>query len=256
MLYELYFSPTGGTKKAADYIANGFDLTVTPINFFDKSTDLSTLKLSENDIVLVAAPCYGGRAPEIAINDMKKLKGNGAKAVAIAVYGNRATDDQLAEMQDVLSSQGFKVVAGVEALAEHSLGREIAKGRPNMEDKKILETFGSKIEKAIKDHTYNNSLTLPGNRPYKLRGAPATTVPLQVNKETCIGCNSCTVQCPTNAIPEEDPTSTNPALCISCMHCTTICPTGSRIELPAKSEAINKKLSEMCPEAKENKLFI
>ena len=256
MLYELYFSPTGGTKKAADYIANGFGNDVTPINFFEKSTDLSSLKLNENDIVLIAAPCYGGRAPEIAINAMKKLQGNGAFAIPVAVYGNRATDDQLAEMQDVLTAAGFTVIAGIEALAEHSLGREIAKGRPNAEDKKVLESYGLKIKETISQKSYNLSLKLPGNRPYKLRGAPATSVPLVVNKETCIGCNTCAVQCPTNAIPTDDPTTTIPSLCISCMHCTTVCPTGARTETPEKSAAIIKKLGEMCPEPKENKLYI
>ena len=256
MFYKIYFSPTGGTKKVADYITMGFNCPVTSLNIFEKSTDLSLLKLKENDTVLIAAPCYGGRAPEIAIDAMKKLQGNGAFAIPVAVYGNRATDDQLAEMQDVLTATGFTVIAGIEALAEHSLGREIAKGRPNLEDQKILESYGLKIKETISQKSYNLSLKLPGNRPYKLRGAPATSVPLVVNKETCIGCNTCAVQCPTNAIPTDDPTTTIPQLCISCMHCTTVCPTGARTETPEKITAIQTKLSQMCPEPKENRLYI
>lgn len=256
MLYELYFSPTGGTKKAADYIAEGFNTEITKINFFEKSTDLSKIDFKPEDIVIIAAPCFGGRAPEISINKMAEMKGNGAKAIAVAVYGNRATDDQLAEMQDVLMAAGFTVAAGIEALAEHSLGREIAKGRPNMEDRQILGNFGKTIKNAIETNTLNSNLVLPGNRPYKLRSAPATSVPLKTDSNLCIQCGTCAVQCPTNAIPEDNLTDTNPALCISCMHCTTICPVGARKETEEKSAGIIKKLSEMCPENKENKLFI
>ena len=256
MLYELYFSPTGGTKKAADYIADGFGLDVTPINFFEKSTDLSLLKLTEKDIVVIAAPCFGGRAPAIAINLISKLKGNGAKAVAVAVYGNRATEDQLAEMQDVLYQCGFTVVAGIEALAEHSLGREICKGRPDANDKKVLGGFGSQIKEAIENNKINRNLKLPGNRPYKPLPAPAASVPIDVDNEKCIHCGTCSVQCPQDAIPEDNLTETNPALCISCMHCTVVCPTGARRETEAKSAGVIRKLSEMCPEAKENKLYL
>ena len=230
MLYEFYFSPTGGTKKVADYISNGFNLKTVPVNFFENSTDLTSLNLTDNDIAVVAAPCFGGRAPETAINRIKNIKGNGAKAVAVAVYGNRATDDQLAEMQDVLSDCGFTVVAGIEALAEHSLGREIAKGRPNLQDKNILSNFAIDIKNKIDSNNINKDLKLPGNRPYKLRSGPATSVPLLVNKETCINCASCAVQCPTGAIPLDDPTTTIPSLCISCMHCTTVCPTGGSLQ--------------------------
>ena len=42
---------------------------------------------------------------------------HGAKCVVVAVFGNRAYDDALLEMQDVASETGFRVIAAVAGVA-------------------------------------------------------------------------------------------------------------------------------------------
>lgn len=253
MIYEIYFSPTGGTKKAADMVASGFGTEIKTVDIFDKDTDLSKLKLTDKDILLVAAPCYGGVAPAPAIDKLKLLKGNGAKAVAIAVYGNRATDDELLQLQNTLNDGGCTVVAGIEALAEHSLARTVATGRPNKDDEKVLKSFAVKIKEAIENNTYSKDLILPGNKPYKEFHGSGTK---PVMADECIKCGSCAAECPVNAIPSSDPTKTDYNLCISCMHCVSICPVNARVTDPVKSKSTAEKLTQMAPEPKQNKLFI
>ena len=91
-----YFSPTGGTKKAGELFSQ---------ELFEK-VEVRNLGKRENeevhsDIVVVAAPVFGGRIPTFMTEQLKALKGNGKKAITLAVYGNRHYDDALLEMNDV-----------------------------------------------------------------------------------------------------------------------------------------------------------
>lgn len=85
--------------------------------------------LGESDLCLIAVPSFGGRVPEIALSRLREIKGNGASAVLIAVYGNRAIDDTLLELKDTLVPLGFCCIAAVSAVAEHSIMRCYGTGR-------------------------------------------------------------------------------------------------------------------------------
>ena len=51
----------------------------------------------------------------ISVTDMfRKVKADGAKAILVAVFGNRMIDDTLLELQDVLEASGFVCIAGME----------------------------------------------------------------------------------------------------------------------------------------------
>lgn len=62
--------------------------------------------------------------------------------MVVAVYGNRAYEDALVEMQDVATEMGFQVIAAVAAIAEHSVCRVYGTGRPDEKDAKELASFG------------------------------------------------------------------------------------------------------------------
>ena len=51
----------------------------------------------QEDICIVAVPSYGGRVPDAAVSRLRQMKGNGAGAILMVVYGNRDYDDTLAE---------------------------------------------------------------------------------------------------------------------------------------------------------------
>ena len=53
------------------------------------------------------------------------MKGNKAKAVLVAVYGNRAYEDTLLELKEQVDLCGFHVTAAVSAVAEHSIMHQL-----------------------------------------------------------------------------------------------------------------------------------
>ena len=157
MLYNIYFSPTGGTKKVADILAGNLGGEVCVV---DICRDIEKMILQAEDVCLVSVPSFAGRVPQIAVERLKKISGNGAKAVLNCVYGNREWDDTLTELQDTLESCGFVCVAAVAAVAEYSIFRQFAAGRPDCDDAKELAEFASKISAKLESGVFGD-LTLP-----------------------------------------------------------------------------------------------
>ena len=113
MLYNIYFSPTGGTKKVADILACNLGGEVCEV---DVCRDIENMTLQAEDVCLVSIPSFAGRVPQIAVKRLKKITGNGAKAILNCVYGNREWDDTLTELQDILEACGFVCMAAVAAV--------------------------------------------------------------------------------------------------------------------------------------------
>ncbi|WP_366914424.1 hypothetical protein [uncultured Oscillibacter sp.] len=62
-LYEMTFSPTGGTQKAADLLTEALDGEHTAVDLTDSGTDFSAVTLTPEDVAVIAVPSYGGRVP-------------------------------------------------------------------------------------------------------------------------------------------------------------------------------------------------
>ena len=156
-----HFSPTGGTRKVTNAIAAGFN---TPLIEMDLTQPDATATLGENDALMAVLPVYAGRVPQISLERLAALKGNGQKAVAVVVYGNREYDDALLETRNALEAGGFQVIAAAAFLAEHSIVRSIAAGRPDAQDEALCRQFAADVM-AKADHAV--SVQVPGNKPYK-----------------------------------------------------------------------------------------
>ena len=63
--YNIYFSPTGGTKKVADIICGSLE---GDFNEIDLCSNIEQTSLSDEDICLVSVPSYGVRVPSTAIS--------------------------------------------------------------------------------------------------------------------------------------------------------------------------------------------
>ena len=50
-------------------------------------------------------PVYAGRVPALAVERLTGIKTSGVKCVIVAIYGNRAYEDALVEMQDVATER-------------------------------------------------------------------------------------------------------------------------------------------------------
>ena len=103
-LYEIYFSPTGGTKKVADIMIKAMKKDAQEIDMIKDPDKILQTEFSEDDICLIAVPSYGGRIPSVTVDKFQKLQAKGTKVILVAVFGNRAIDDTLVEMQDILEN--------------------------------------------------------------------------------------------------------------------------------------------------------
>lgn len=243
----LYFSPTGGTKRTAQHLAGALggetlctDLTVHPA------------QAAPADAAVIAVPSFGGRVPPLAAQRIRQLKGGGAPAVLLCVYGNRAYEDCLVELQDLASEAGFRVMAAVAAIAEHSIARQYAAGRPDTQDLARLSAFGE----AIREKLACGELTepeLPGNRPYK----PFGVLPmLPAPTGGFVSCSVCAKECPAQAIDPQDVSKVNKDACISCMRCIAVCPHSARQLPPEMLDVLSNKLAKVCADRKENELYL
>ncbi len=246
----LYFSPTGGTKKVGETFCQRISDNMTIIDLC-RQNEVPTIPADA--LTVIAAPVFGGRIPAIVAEHLAKLNGTGKKAVTLVVYGNRAYEDALLELNDITEKCKFEIVASGAFIAQHSMNTDIAAGRPDDKDIKEITDFAEKVKAKLNNDTENN-IKVPGNYPYKtFTPLPVTPISLPA----CTLCQQCISICPTHAITIENGTiKTNPEKCILCMACTANCPGNVRILPPPLQEKMQQMLGSLKSVRKENEIFL
>ena len=143
----------------------------------------------------------------MAIEQLRKIAGRGARCTLVCVYGNRAYKDTLVEMADAARACGFRVIAVIAAVAEHAILPQYATGMPDAADGAQLADFAARI--AGKD---SEVATFPEIAPTKKAAAQGLyrkrpgTAPgaacapdLTADAKACIGCMRCVRQRPHHA---------------------------------------------------------
>ena len=245
-----YFSPTGGTKKVGESFCEEISENITLIDLGKKNDEIEK---PVSDIVVVAVPVFGGRIPAIVIDKLSKLNGSAKKAITLVVYGNRAYEDALLELNNVISESGFQVIASGAFVTQHSIVPEVGKGRPDNQDMIEIHDFAEKVLDKLENGA-ESTVEVPGNYPYKTgTGMSVTPISLSV----CNQCKKCKMACPTEAIQiEQGSVNTNTEKCILCMACVAACPEHARILPASLQEKMEQKLGAFKAVRGKNEYFL
>ena len=160
----VYFSAAGHTEKVVRHIAEqlgGVDRVVDLSDPFLKPCDFS-----KDERVVVGCPVYGGRIPSIVAERLGKVSFDATRAVTLVTYGNRAYEDALLELNDVLLARGAIPVASAAIVAQHSMVPSVAADRPTATDYQNLSVF-SRFALQKYDELHAVPVHVPGNRPYR-----------------------------------------------------------------------------------------
>jgi ferredoxin len=226
----VYFSPTGTGKKTVNEISKGIGYGTDTIDLTPPNVNQNRHKLGKNDLAIISIPVYGGRVPQTAIDRPKKVKGDNTPVILVAMYGNRAFEDALLELQNTTKELGFKTIAGAAFIGRHSYDSNttpIATGRPDSKDLKIAHEFGVKIREIIEKAVEVSIPKIPGNYPYRERGSRGPRSP-ETDEVTCTLCGTCASVCPTGSIEVTNLVETQKEGCIACTACVQSCPTEAR----------------------------
>lgn len=253
----IFFSPTYSTEKITEILGKAWQEELCASIDISRFQDAEKhYEFQRDEIVYFGVPSYGGRVPSPAAERFRNMKGNKTPIVLVTAFGNRDYDDTLLELKDLAEEQGFVPVAAVAAVAEHSIMRQYAKGRPDRQDKEELAAFAEKIREKIeqmKDMENTPELSVKGNRPYR----DYSGVPMKPSAgKQCIKCGVCAGLCPVGAILAEHPEETVKEKCISCMRCIAVCPEHARSVSKPVLMAASMKLKKACSEPKGNELII
>lgn len=213
-----YFSPTMGTKKAVTQLA---ELISNKPNYIDLTLPknrVHTMEFNETDLLLVACPVYAGQLPPVE-GLFTNLKGNHTPCIIMAAYGNRHYDDTLAQMNEILSKQGFYTIGAIACVIPHIFSARLGTNRPNEKDLEQFTSFAHTIHERLETKNFS-PITLPGNPS----PTPKASNPIVKTWDDtlCTNCQICVEACPTQAI-DSTTLVCNDALCINCMRCSQIC---------------------------------
>ena len=212
-------------------------------------------------------PTYAGRLPNLMLNYLDTIEGSGALAVPIVTFGNRAFDNSLIELRNILEGHGFHSVAAGAFSCEHSFSTELGAFRPDWEDEEEIKGFARSIAEKLSAKDTQQLTASPvevAGDPeagyYQPRDRKGNFIDIRkvkpVTGSKCVNCGVCARVCPMGAIDPTDVTSV-PGTCIKCNACVKRCTKGAKF-FEDKGYLYHKEELEIMygGERAENSLFL
>ena len=242
-IWAVYFSGTGTTRRTVERIASGLaeklSLPVEKVDFSRPQVRQQELRFDAADLVVFGTPVYAGRVPNVLLPFLQeKIVGGGALAVPVVLFGNRAYDDALMELRNILAADGLHPVAAAAFVGEHSFSRTLGQGRPNENDEALMDEFAAKTADLVRrlPAAPEKPVAVGGQEPLRPYYTPRDRAGnpiniLKVKPKTdmtrCGGCGLCAEICPMGSIDPTDVSAVR-GICIKCCACVKGCPTGAK----------------------------
>ena len=270
-VWAVYFSGTGTTEKTVRCIASGMGEALSaPVKTFDftpPAARQAELTFGPDDLVVLGTPVYAGRVPNVLLPYLTgKVRGGGALAVPVTLFGNRNFDDALIELRNILTADGFLPVAAAAFVGEHSFSRTLGAGRPNAADMTEMCNLAAEAAHKIKSLAAPPAVPVavagqdpvrPYYTPRDRHGAPINILKVKPKTDLsrCGGCGLCAARCPMGSIDPADVSQVN-GICIKCCACVKGCPTGAKYFDDAGYLYHQHELEEIYREPAQNALFL
>ncbi len=266
-VWALYYSASGTTDRAvntlAEELAARLDLPLERVSFTRPAERAKDYAFRETDLVVVGCPTYAGRMPNRIMPDFReRLRGGGALAVPVVLFGNRSYDGSLAELRAVLEGNGFRPVAAGAFVGRHAFTDRLGTDRPDWDDKKRLRDFARQIAEKIQggDRT---PVQVPGDPsaayyvPKGRDGQPVNFLKAKPKTDLskCCNCGVCARACPMGAIDPRN-VALVPGLCIKCHACVRKCTHHAKFFDDPDFLSHVAMLEEAFQEPKENEVFL
>ncbi len=254
-IIPVYFSATYTTRRIVRRLAEQMGGAAVEYDITQSAPD-KDITLEPDDLLIAGMPVYAGRIPMAAAQALRSFKGRHTPAVAVCVYGNRAYDDALLELADVLCRNGFATAAAGAFVAQHSIFPAVGQGRPDEQDMARIDEFAQHCRDILDEASDAQSLSTirpKGNRPYKTPGK----IPLHPSaSRRCTACGVCVKLCPAQAIPADAPRTTDKTKCISCGRCIVVCPVKARRFGGLLYTVAAQKFAKACAARREPEVFL
>lgn len=242
-VWAAYFSGTGTTERVVTAVAQtaaaALGVPCKTFSFTLPQARACERTFSAGDLVIFGTPVYAGRVPNLLMPYIRdKVRGGGALAVPISLFGNRNFDDGLIELRDLLRDGGFHPVAAGAFVGEHSFSTTLGAGRPDAEDMALAVELGQQIAKKVQalDAPPVETIPVTGQEPIRpyytprdRHGSPINILKVKPKTDPakCTQCGLCAQLCPMGSIDPSDVAQV-PGTCIKCCACVKKCPMGAK----------------------------